>query len=77
MLEQGFKLRAIARSLNRAASIVCRKLRRNAYAIRISPRAVGRPPLADGHRRLKANQRACRLRRTPRVPRRMVIGTPP
>ena len=28
MLEQGFKLRAIARSLNRAASTVCRELQR-------------------------------------------------
>jgi len=76
MLEQGFKLRAIARSLNRAASTVCRELRRNAYVAPSSPRPVGRPPLAGGYRCLEANQRACRLRRTPRVSRRMVMGTP-
>ena len=37
---------------------------------------MGRPPLAGGYRCLEANQRACRLRRTPRVSRRMVMGTP-
>ena len=75
-LEQGFKLRAIARSLNRAASTVCRELRRNAYVAPSGSPPVGRPPLAGGYRYLEANQRACRLRRAHRVTRRMVMETP-
>jgi transposase, IS30 family len=62
--------------LDRPASTISRELKRNNYVAPRHPRPVGRPPVAGGYRCLEANQRARCLRSVPRVPRRMVEGTP-
>jgi IS30 family transposase len=68
-LEQGCKLRAIARSLQRAPSSISRELKRNGW---IHPatasRKRGRPPLAGGYRAALAQQRADVVAATPRCP---------
>ena len=75
MLEQGYKPAAIASSLGRSRSTISRELSRNNYIAPSLPRPVGRPYLAGGYRCVLANQRARKLSRNPRVPRRMVAGT--
>ena len=76
MLEQGYKPATIALSLGRSRSTICRELSRNNYIAPSTPRPVGRPFLAGGYRCVRANQRARTLSCKPRVPRRMVAGTP-
>ena len=76
MLEQGYKPAAIASSLGRSRSTISRELSRNNYIAPSLPRPVGRPYLAGGYRCVLANQRARKLSCNPRVPRRMVAGTP-
>jgi hypothetical protein len=76
MLEQGYKLTAIASCLGRSRSTICRELSRNSYIAPSLPRPVGRPYLAGGYRCVLANQRALKLSCIPRIPRRMVAGTP-
>ena len=76
MLEQGYKPAAIALSLGRSRSTISRELSRNNYTAPSTPRPVGRPFLAGGYRCVRANQRARTLSCKPRVPRRMVAGTP-
>jgi IS30 family transposase len=75
-LELGFKPRAIARGLNRAASTIQRELDRNGWQAPIHPRAQGRPTLAGGYRVQTAQARACALASKPRVIRKLVVGTP-
>jgi len=48
-LELGFKPRAIARGLNRAALAIERGLDRNGWQAPTSPRRLGRPPLTGGY----------------------------
>ena len=76
MLEQGYKPAAIALSLGRSRSTISRDLSRNNYTAPSTPRPVGRPFLAGGYRCVPTNQRARTLSCKPRVPRRMVAGTP-
>lgn len=77
MLDQGYKPAAIALSLGRSRSTISRELSRNNYIAPSLPRPVGRPYLAVGYLCcVLANQRACKLSCNPRVPRRMVAGTP-
>jgi IS30 family transposase len=76
MLEQGYKPPAIAPSLGRSRSTISHELSRNNYTAPSMPRPVGRPFLAGGYRCVRANQRARTLSCKPRVPRRMVAGTP-
>ena len=75
MLEQGYKVAAIALSLGRSRSTISRELARNSYTAPAMPRPVGRPFLAGGYRCVRANQRARALSCKPRAPRRMVAGT--
>ncbi|MGK2914263.1 MAG: IS30 family transposase [Porticoccaceae bacterium] len=66
-LERGCKLRAIARSLQRAPSSISRELKRNGWSNpTAAPRKPGRPPVAGGYRAPLAQQRADALARTPR-----------
>ena len=76
MLEQGYKPAAIASSLGRSRSTISRELSRNNYIAPSLPRPVGRPCLAGSYHYVLANQRARKLSCNPRVPRRMVFGTP-
>ena len=71
-LEQGWTLRAIARSVQRDPSTISRELRRNGWqAARALPARPGRPIKAGGYRAVGAQQRATRLltkaRRAPRL----------
>ena len=57
LLERGFTVPAIARTLIRAASAastVSRELARNGWAPKSEPRGRGRPLLAGGYRALPA-----------------------
>jgi len=76
MLEQWYKPAAIALSLGRSRSTISRELSLNNYISPFLPRPVGRPYFAGGYRCVLANQRACTLSCKPRVPRRMVAGSP-
>ena len=73
-LELGFKPRAIARGLNRAASTIKRELDRNGWQAPTNPRRLGRPPLTGGYRLQNAQARAQALAAKPRVPRKLVVG---
>lgn len=75
LLEQGYKVAAIALSLGCLRSTISPKFARNNYTARPLPRPVVRPFLLGGRRFVQANQRARALSRKPRVPRRMVAGT--
>jgi len=75
-LELGFKPRAIARGLNRAASTIKRELDRNGWQASVEPRKRGRPLLAGGYRLHAAQARACLLASKPRVMRKLVVGSP-
>ena len=73
-LEQGCKLRAIARSLQRSPSTILRELARNGWRRPASPAKPGRPAIAGGYRLGCAQARADRLAKTPRVPCKLVYG---
>jgi IS30 family transposase len=75
-LELGFKPRAIARGLNRAASTIKRELDRNGWQALAQPRRLGRPPIAGGYRLQNAQARASALASKPRVMRKLVVGSP-
>ena len=75
-LELGFKPRAIARGLNRAASTIKRELDRNGWRPSENPRRPGRPPLAGGYRLQTAQARARTLASKPRVTRKLMVGNP-
>ena len=57
-LELGFKPRAIARGLNRAASTIKRELDRNGWQAPTRPRKRGRQPLTGGYRLQMTQARA-------------------
>jgi IS30 family transposase len=71
LLERGFTVRAIARTVNRAPSTIGRELARNGWARPVSPRGRGRPLIAGGYRAVRAQGRADaeagRARRPPRL----------
>ena len=73
-LELGFKPRAIARGLNRAASTIKRELDRNGWQPPVNPRRLGRPLLAGGYRLQAAQSRARTLASKARVKRKLVVG---
>src|SRR5664279_1025601 len=75
-LELGFKPRAIARGLNRAASTIKRELDRNGWQAPTRPRRLGRPPFTAGYRLQNAQARANALASKPRVLRKLVVGSP-
>ena len=58
LLEQGFKVRAIVRTLNRDAATISRELARNRWLNPARPRGRGRPPKAGGYRAVAAQERA-------------------
>jgi IS30 family transposase len=72
-LEQGCKLRAIARSLHRAPSSISRELRRNGWRAPEpgAKKGPGRPLLAGGYRAPLAQNRASRLAGTAQQPARL------
>jgi IS30 family transposase len=71
MVAQGAGGRQIARVLNRASSTVARELRRNGFRPAGMPPPMGRPRRVEGYDATHAGQRARRLRRKPRVPRKL------
>src|SRR6202140_3064123 len=76
-LEQGCKLRAWARSLQRAPSSISGELQRNGWNQPVAmPRGPGRPPVAGGYRAPTAQQRARRLAATARYPARLAQQGP-
>lgn len=68
--------RAIAHVLGRAQSTVARELRRNHYKSAHECGSMGRPRIAGGYDATRAGSRARRLRRKPRVPKKLVPGSP-
>ncbi len=77
-LEAGFKPAAIAAQLKRAPSTLSRELRRNLYRRpeRSLLMAQLRPPAPCGYRADRSHWRARYKAAIPRVPRRMIPGTP-
>ena len=76
-LEQGYTLRVIARSLQRAPSSIRRKLKRNGWTNPTTgSRKRGCPPLAGGYRAPLAPQHAAGLARTARYPSRLAQAGP-
>jgi len=73
-LQQGFKPAAIAASLNRTRSSICRELARNGWKSPCALRLVGRPPVAGGYSCSRAHWRAQDLAIKPRVKRKLVVG---
>lgn len=75
-LEQGCKLRSIARSLQRDPGTISRELKRNGWQ---SPQqrlgCLGRPLIAGGYRACQAQQQAEWLTHQPRRERRLRPGT--
>ena len=57
-LQQGFKPAAIAASLDRPRSCICRELARNGWKAPRAVRPVGRPPMAGGYASSRAQLRA-------------------
>ena len=74
-LERGLTPAAIALGLNRSASTLSRELRRNGWTRPTTRRGPGRPPLAGGYRAAAAHTRAQASTVTPRVVRRLRLGT--
>jgi IS30 family transposase len=77
-LELGFKAAAIAAALKREPSAIGRELRRNGWrrSARGHPALAGRPLPPHGYRADRAQRRADAKAALPRVPRRLVPGTP-
>src|ERR1039458_7632160 len=77
-LELGFKAAAIAAALKREPSTIGRELRRNRWrrSARSHPTLAGRPRPPHGYQADRAHQRADGKAGLPRVPRRLVPGTP-
>lgn len=75
-LQQGFKPAAIAASLGRSRSCLCRELARNGWKAPRAVRPVGRPPMAGGYSCSRAHRRARDLSAKPRVERKLVVGNP-
>jgi IS30 family transposase len=77
-LELGFKAAAIAAALKRSAATISRELQRNGWKRpeRSPAKAQRRPLPAHGYQADRAQQRAERKARLPRVERRLRPGTP-
>ena len=76
-LEQGWTLRAMARSVQRPPSTISRELKRNGWTNPAAePRRPGRPRLAGGYRAPVAQARATGLASTPRCPSRLTLDGP-
>lgn len=75
LLERGFTVRAIARTVNRAPSTIGRELARNGWVRPSLPRGRGRPAVAGGYRAVQAQQRAALEARRARKPPRLRPGT--
>src|SRR5208282_4177020 len=75
LLERGFTVRAIARTVNRAPSTIGRELARNGWARPVLPRGRGRPLIAGGYGAVQAEQRANIEARRARRPPRLRPGT--
>jgi IS30 family transposase len=67
--------RAIALALGRSQSTVARELRRNGYKHASECGSMGRPRIAGGYDAKRAGMRARRLRRKPRLARKLVPGS--
>jgi IS30 family transposase len=76
MTAQGLDGASIARLLGRAASSITRELHRNGFRLAAECGPMGRPRIAGGYDALRAGQRARRLRRQPRVVRKLATGSP-
>ena len=74
-LSMGWRPAAIAAGLQRARSTITREMRRNGWRPSAPGPRRGRPPLAGGYYAPFAEVRARRLRRKPRVARKLVPGT--
>lgn len=68
---QNQSMRAIGRALQRSPSTICRELRRNHWKPDQERGAMGRPAVAGGYNAHLAGQRARRLHRKPRCPRKL------
>ncbi len=68
LLERGFTIRAIARTMNRAPSTIGRELARNGWVRPSLSRGRGRPAVAGGYRAVRAQQRAAIEARRARKP---------
>jgi IS30 family transposase len=75
LLERGFTVRAIARTVNRAPSSIGRELVRNDWVRPVRPRRRGRPCIAGGCRAVQAQRRADIEIRRARKPPRLRAGT--
>lgn len=75
-LSMGFRPAAIAGGLKRARSTVTREMHRNGWRSEADRADRGRPPIAGGYYAPRADKRARRLRRKPRVLPKLVPGTP-
>ena len=75
LLERGFTVRAIARSVSRAPSTIGRELARNGWVRPSLPRSRGRPAVAGGYRAAQAQRRADLEARRVRKPPRLRPGT--
>jgi len=75
-LALGVRPAAIARALHRSASTLSRELQRNGWRRPKTPRGPGRPAVAGGYRCESAQRRARACTVTPRVERRLRLGTP-
>jgi transposase, IS30 family len=74
-LQQGFSPSTIAEGLGRHRSSIIRELKRNGWKPTPKDKGVGRPPLAGGYSSLRANIRAQKLASTPRVVRKLFVGS--
>ena len=72
---QGSSARAIARTLQRAASTVTRELRRNGFQREQEQCVMGRPRVAGGYNAQRAGARARRVRRLACPARKLHLGS--
>lgn len=75
-LTLGLRPSAIAASLQRSRSTVTREIRRNGWQSEAELKVRGRSRVGGGYRCVIAARRARVLARTPRVPRKLVVGNP-
>ena len=76
MQAQGASSRQMAVFLHRASSTIARELRRNGHHAPGAHKPMGRPRLIPGYDATRAGARARRLRRKPRVARKLRFNAP-
>jgi IS30 family transposase len=76
MTLEGRGVRVIALALGRSPSTVSRERRRNGWKPESERGPIGRPAVNGGYDAKRAGQRAARLHRKPRRPRKLARGTP-